>query len=82
MAVERLTPNTVLLVLLLNELNELSESDFNQNLNRFVIDRILVNNNQKYFCEMLLRTKLFGTLIMNSLLILTKKPRTLFSYDF
>lgn len=41
---ESITPNTVLLILLLRELNDINELDINQNLSKFTIDRILVNN--------------------------------------
>jgi hypothetical protein len=39
---DSVTPNTVLFVLLLNELNESTEMESNQALSKFVIDKILV----------------------------------------
>jgi len=78
MPLEPLTPNTVLLVLLLNELNEQNESDFNPNLNKFVIDRILVSVFRYISPLNIFRTKLFGAVIMTSLQTLTKKQGTLF----
>ncbi len=74
---EYLTPNTVLLVLLLNELNELNETEFDHALNKFVIDRILVctsglSSQILIFC----RIKPYGITTKNSLTISAKKPKT------
>lgn len=39
---DNITPNTVILIILLNELNDISELEVNQTLSKFIIDRILV----------------------------------------
>lgn len=40
---DNITPNTVLVILLLNELSELNDDTVTQSLTKFAIDRILVN---------------------------------------
>ena len=42
---DSITPNTVILIILLNELNDINELEINQTLSKFIIDRILVRNN-------------------------------------
>lgn len=39
---DSITPNTVIYIILLNELNEGSDIEINQSLSKFLIDRILV----------------------------------------